>query len=249
MDMSIVIGIKSLFQGLELITKPGIRQFVIIPMLINILIFSIFLVSANHYLHHFNQWLANYIPHWLLWLSWVIWLFFFLSFFVMFIYSFTTLTNIISAPFNSLLAEKVQEYLTGTIPASCTWLQSLKNVPNDFYRQISILGYYLPRALALLILFFVPVIHIFAGIFWLIFNAWFLSLQYLDYPAVNHHIPLRQLHSLIKSKRSACLGLGLATLFLSMIPILNFIVMPVAIAGATHLWIKEFQENPRLTDQ
>ncbi len=42
------------------------------------------------------------------------------------------------------------------------------------------------------------------------------------------------------------MGFGGATLFLTLIPVVNFLAMPTAVAGATVMWAEEFdkkQEN------
>ncbi|MBP2261259.1 uncharacterized protein involved in cysteine biosynthesis [Pseudomonas sp. BP8] len=41
----------------------------------------------------------------------------------------------------------------------------------------------MPRALALLILSFIPVVNVIAAPLWLIFGVWMMAIQYIDYPA------------------------------------------------------------------
>src|SRR5687768_9453686 len=99
-------------QGFSLITKPGLKRFVIIPLIINILLFTGLFLLLRYLVVEFNDWFINFLPTWLHWLSILLWVVFFLGFFVIIIYTFVTITNLLSAPFNSFLAEKVEIFLT-----------------------------------------------------------------------------------------------------------------------------------------
>lgn len=232
-------GISYLFAGFELITKPGIKRFVIIPLMINIVLFIGLFFLTRHFMSEFNHWFESLLPSWLHWLSAILWILFFISFFLIFVYTFVTIANLIAAPFNSLLAEKVELYLAGSIPESRSLVENIKDVPRILGRQFSILGYYLPRALLILILFFVPIVQAFAAIIWFLFNAWFMTLTYIDYPTDNHKIPLRDVRQWLKQRRLTSYGFGVSVLIATMIPVLNFFTIPAAVAGATKFWIEE----------
>ncbi|MHB1948603.1 MAG: sulfate transporter CysZ [Gammaproteobacteria bacterium] len=235
-------GVNYLFDGFKLLLKPGIKRFVIIPLLINIILFATLFILAKHYFGVFNHWFTLHLPHWLAWLGSILWVIFFFGFFLVMIYTFVTLANLIAAPFNSLLAEKVQLYLTGKVQEQ-SLLSTLKDVPRIMGRQLAILGYYLPRAIVVLILFFVPVIQLVAAIIWFLFNASFMTITYIDYPTDNNRIPLRVILMQLKSARWLSLGFGSAVLVLTMIPVVNFFVIPAAVAGATKLWIEQYKLN------
>ena len=231
-------GFYYLIEGFKLLNKPGLKRFVIIPLLINIILFIGFYFIARHFFAEFDHWLTNYLPSWLQWLGNILWVTFFVGFFLIFIYTFVAITNIISAPFNNFLAEKVELYLTGKTHAEKTLLENIKDTPRILLRQFSLIGYYLPRAFVLLIFFFVPVIQLFAALLWFGFNAWFMTLQYLDYPTDNHQIPLSHVHAWTWHHRLLSLSFGTGILVITMIPFLNFFIVPAAVAGATKLWIE-----------
>ena len=232
-----VTGIDCFLSGFGLITKPGLKRFVIIPFVINMLIFLGLFFLFRHFVAEFNLWFANFLPRWLHWLSAVLWILFFISFFLCFIYTFVLVANIISAPFNGLLAEQVERYLTGKLSETRSIYDNVKDIPRIIGRQLALLGYYLPRALLILILFFIPVIQAVAALLWFLFNAWMLTLQYVDYPTDNHRVPLRDVHQYLKQHYWATLGFGMITLVATMVPVLNFFVMPAAVAGATKMWL------------
>jgi CysZ protein len=226
-----------LIEGFKLIIKPGVKRYVAIPLFLNIILFVGLFFLARHFIHVFNIWFISHLPSWLHWLSSVLWLLFFLSFFLILIYTFVIFANLISAPFNSLLAEKVELLLTGKTIEQRSLFENIKDVPRIIGRQLAILGYYLPRAVIILILFLIPVIHFIAVIIWFLFNAWFLTLIYLDYPTDNHRIPLQQVKNWMRERRGVSLAFGISILIGTMIPILNLFVMPVSVAAATKFWI------------
>ncbi len=231
-----------LFQdSFKLMAQHGIRRFVIAPLLINFLFFSLMLTISIHFFHQLQNWLIQLIPHWLHWLEWILWPLFLVFFFVIFIYTFNTFANIFAAPFNSLLSEKVEFYLTGnTLPAKNLKTQLL-DLPRGMLRQCQVLLYYLPRAFCLLLLFFIPLVQVIAPFIWLLFSAWYLSLQYFDYPADNHQVSFTELKKILKTKRTSNLAFGIIVFILLSIPVINFICMPLAIIAATKIWAKELK--------
>ena len=62
-----------------------------------------------------------------------------------------------------------------------------------------------------------------------------------DYPLGNHDILFKQTRSLVKTQRMKCLGFGGIISAFTMIPIVNFFVMPVAVAGATAFYVDTFK--------
>jgi len=73
-----VLAIGFLLKGLSLLTSPELRKFIIIPMLINVVLYSAALTLGYFYI---SDLIDQFIPGWLHWLSWVLWPLFFISFF------------------------------------------------------------------------------------------------------------------------------------------------------------------------
>ena len=88
----------------------------------------------------------------------------------------------------------------------------------------------------MLLLFLIPGLQIIAPFLWLAFSAWFLSLEYMDYPMGNHGLDFRAQLGALKKNRLTALGFGGGLTLLMMIPVLNFAAMPAAVAGATAMW-------------
>ena len=234
-----IAGFKYPLQGFKLITRPGIRLFVIIPLLINSVLFSAVIAYGAHEIINLREWLSSRWE-WSEWVTLLIWpLFAILSASVVF-YGFTLVANLISSPFNGFLAEAVVMQLAGKAPGTVGSLARLPQeilaaIRNEFRKFV----YFLLRALPLLILFLVPMVNVAAPLIWLIFCSWMIALQYLDFPMSNHGMSFPEIRSKLKSRKSLVTGFGMSVMLLTLIPFLNFLAMPVAVISATRLWIRE----------
>ncbi len=98
----------------------------------------------------------SYVPDWLQWLDYLLWPIAVISVLLVFGYFFSTIANWIAAPFNGLLAEQLEARLTGAAPPDTGVLGIVKDVPRIMKREWQKFAWYLPRAIVLLILYFVP---------------------------------------------------------------------------------------------
>ncbi len=243
-------GFYYILEGFRLINRAKLRRFVIIPLLCNIILFIGLFALSIHYMHDAVSWFDALLPSWLDWLNWLLWPLFIVAFFLIMYYTFTILANLIASPFNALLSERTQKYLNNTVPPETSMLQLIiKETPRSLMRQLTILAYYVPRALVLLILFLIPVINAIAPILWFIFNAWFMAVQYVDYPMDNNKVSFKQLRRDLRRRPFINLGFGACVSILNLIPIINLAIMPAAVIGATVLWVGEYQESEATTDQ
>ncbi|OEE33686.1 sulfate transporter CysZ [Vibrio anguillarum] len=237
-------GFGYFFFGLELALTPGIRRFVILPLLINIILVG----SALFYLfNHLNTWieqLIGQIPDFLSWLSYVLWPLLAITILATFSYFFSTLANFVAAPFNGLLAEKVEERLIGApINSDGIW-SMVKDIPRILAREWRKLIYTLPKAIGLFLLLLIPALGQTLGpLLWFIFTAWMLAIQYCDYPFDNHKVSFNQMRHNLKQKQTKAYSFGVLVSIFTTIPIVNLIVMPVAVCGATAMWVGEFKNK------
>ncbi len=237
-------GFGYFFYGFELAVSPGIRRFVIFPLLANIVLVG----SALYYLFiHLDEWINSWmghIPGFLTWLSYILWPLLVLTILATFSYFFSTLANLIAAPFNGLLAEKVEQKLIGKkINDEGVW-DLIKDVPRIMAREWRKITYLLPKAIGLFLLLLIPAVGQTIGPFaWFIFTAWMLAIQYCDYPFDNHKISFQEMRNNLKQKQSTAYGFGILVAILTTIPVVNLIIMPVAVCGATAMWVNEFRPD------
>ncbi len=234
-------GASYLLRGFSLIMRPGLRRFVLIPLLVNTVIFSLLAWFGISQFQELINWL---LPEesWFAFLRWLLWPLFALTMVLVIVYSFTVLANLIAAPFNSQLAEQVELMLSGLPPQQADG-SIIKNLVPALKSELGKLGYFLVRAIPLLILFAIPGVNIIAPFLWLLFNAWFLALEYADYPMANNNLDFKTQHTRLKAARLTSLGFGGTTTLLMMVPVLNFLAMPAAVAGATVYWHEQLQRE------
>jgi CysZ protein len=234
-------GARYAIAGFSLARTKGVKRYVAIPLSINIVLFTAGIYLAFGQTSAAIAMLVEWLPGWLDWLSWFVWLLFGLVMLVLVFYTFTVIANLVGAPFNSLLSEKLEEKLTGNAPPSSGRLiETLRGMSGAILSEIKKFGYLISRMLPLVLISFIPVINIIAPPLWLGFGAWMLALEYLDYPMGNHGFTFNEQRRSAKQKRGLLLGFGSVIMVMTMIPVLNFFAMPVAVAGVTQLWIKEF---------
>ncbi len=237
-------GARYLLKGFGLIHQKGIRKFAYIPMAINTLLFSFAIwLGVTKFDQWINSMIPTWLPEWLLgWIMWILWPLFTGLLMLVVFFSFSIIANFLAAPFNGVLAEAVERKLSGQSPAGLSWSEILKDAPWLLLNEIRKITYFLVWMIPLFILSWIPVINIIAPILWIAFSSWILALEYSDYPMANHQIKFPQQRKLLKQKRSLALGFGLATLGATMIPFVNFLVIPAAVAGATALYL-EYLKN------
>lgn len=223
---------------------PGLKRYVFLPILVNILIIGGAFYGIYTQLSSWMNWVMSYVPSWLQWLSYLIWPIALLSIVVFFGYFFSTLANIIAAPFNSMLAAKVEIMLTGHTPSDDSWMSLAKDVGRSLQREMQNLAYYLPRLIGILLLFLVPVIGTFiAPIVLFAFNAWMMAIQYNDYSFDNNKVSFPTMRTRLMQDRTDNFIFGALVNLVTMIPIINLFIMPAAVCGGTLQWVEKYRRD------
>jgi CysZ protein len=203
-------------------------------MLINVVLYSAALTLGYFYI---SDLINQFIPSWLQWLSWILWPLFFISFFIAGFFTFTVVANLLAAPFYGKLSAKTLVMIKGQ--TSVVAEQPLAKV---LFAELKRMGYLATRALPLLVLSVIPGINVLAPFLWALFGAWGMVLEYLAYPLENEGVLFSEQKILVKSVRFGALSFGgLAVLGLT-IPVLNIIVAPAAVIGAT-LYFDDIKED------
>jgi|TARA_B110000977_G_scaffold22645_1_gene27295 CysZ protein len=236
---------RHLLLGLRLLRHPQLRRFVLIPLVINSLLLGTTLWWAMTSLFSY---LENLLPSWLAWAQWLILPIVFIGFSLFIFQIFGLVANLIAAPFNNLLSERAERLLRPQGIVLATSQQAvLKRAFSDVLKEFEKLRYFLLRAAPLIILFFIPGLNLVASLLWFVFSAWMLSLEYLDYPLSNHDRSFQQSRLWVKQHRGVCWRFGFSASVLSLIPILNFLLMPAAVVAATAIY-SEVSSHPETAD-
>lgn len=235
-------AIHYFIDGARLISQPGFRRFILIPLLVNLVIFVIVTISLVYAFQDFFAWVVDWTPNWLDWLTWILWPMAAFIFLLVYGYSFNLITNFIAAPFFGILAEKIETQLTGGAPPEEPWEQL---IPRTFKRELTKLWYFISRGLLVfllvLIVFFIPGVNLLGVLIGSIWACWSMAVQYVDYPADNHQLGFKTLRRKLNQQPLTSYSYGGIILLGSMVPVLNIFITPVAVAGATLYWVRELR--------
>ncbi len=226
-------GARYALQGFRLVRRPGVTRYALLPLLINILIFGSGIWFGAAAFQDFLQWV---LPEWLdIWVvRALLWLIFAVGAALVSFYAFTLLANLVAAPFNGLLADRVERDLRGGRGEEGIQRGVISEATASIGAEIRKLIYLAAWSLPLLLLFLIPGVNLAAPFLWLAFGAWMLALEYAD-----ARTAFREARGLIGQRRGVALGFGTVIMGLTAVPGLNLIAMPVAVCGATALYVGE----------
>ncbi len=237
-------GTGYLAKGFSLIKTKGIKRYVLLPLTLNILLFGGLIWLGYAQFEPMVSWMMSYIPGWLGFLEGILWLVITLLTAIVVFFTFTPIANIISAPFNAIMSEKIEEMLTGKDINSGVSLMTI--IKDSILSQLGKLVYIMLWSAGLLLISLIPLVNFISPLLWVIFGAWLLSLEYMDYPMGNHDLTFQQQKDTLKKRRGLALGFGGSVMVLTSIPIINFVVIPVAVAGATAMWVDQINKGQTL---
>ncbi len=230
--------------GWQLIAQGNLRRFVIIPVLLNILLLSGLFYVFVHQIDAQIQSLMHVIPTWLSWLSGLFYFVAIALILLVYYFTFNTLSGFIAAPFNGLLAEKVEQMLTGVAGNDDGIWALIHDIPRTMQREWVKVVYLVPRILALFLLGFVPVLGQFVvPLLIFLFNSWSQAVQYCDYPFDNHKVSFPNMKSALKTQPYMNLTFGALVMLCTFIPFINFVIIPVATCGATQMWVENYRSQ------
>ncbi len=231
-------------RALKLLCSPQLRPFIFVPLAIN---FVLFLIVTGLLIQLFGDtldWLMDWLPSWLNFLAWMLWSLFAAIILLVYGYSFSLISNIIAAPFNGLLAEKVEEMVSGQRPPDESFgHMALRTLGSELVK----LWYFISRgvglSLCLLLLMLIPGVNLLVPIIAFLWGAWCMAVQYSDYPADNHQLRFSNLRYRLGEKKITSYSFGSYIMLGKMIPVINIFVMPIAVTAATLYWVEDLKQQ------
>ena len=232
--MSLAGGIRAFLDGGRAVRAPGLGRYIWLPALVSLVVIVAGLILAFGYIGELSRWLTGMLPEWLGFLGLILTPLLYLLGILAGAWLFGFLAVLISSPFLGDLSIAVEraEFASGPEQPPTLW----QGAVGALGRELRKLGYYLPRLLAAFVITLIPVINIAAPLVWLVFGAWTLAIQFCDYPNENRGRPFGDTVALLKRHRGAALGYGACATVALAIPLVNFLLIPVAVAGGTILW-------------
>ncbi len=235
-------GFFSAFSGFKLIGKKGIRIFILGPLIINSLLFTAIIYFGSGKFSELVSWIESQWQ-WLSWIGWVLWPVFIIINLIVVFFCFSIIANLIASPFNGLLSEATEIYLKsnnsdGKYQEETSKI-TLSLILAALINECRKLLYIACRAIPLLLLFIIPIIQLAAPAIWVIFAAWIMAIEYMEYPLGNHEMEFHDVRQWVSENRNFSLGFGLGVSMFTAIPIVNFLAMPVAITSATKIYLEK----------
>lgn len=238
MTGNFLAGVRGFWRGVRLCAHPRLRLYVAAPIVTASALFVLLVNWAVEAVQRLSSALIAWLPDWLDWLHWLLWPAAIIIAVLFLVYGFVFLCNLIAAPFNGLLAERAEQLLAGSTPSDVPWMRLLRELPTLLLNEVRKIGYFLRFALPLLLLTLIPGINLAAGPLWLLLGSWMLALEYLDYPLGNHQLGFPAVRRYARLHRGRALGFGAVALLASTVPLINLLVMPAAVIGATVLVVE-----------
>ncbi|MFT4705517.1 MAG: CysZ protein [Bradymonadia bacterium] len=163
---------------------------------------------------------------------------------VVFAYFATTwLASIVLAPLNDRLSEKVERAVGNVPEAPFSWGRFAADVAQGVAHSLLNLVLFLLAMALVLPLNLLPgagsIVATGAGI---VISASFMSLEFTDWPQARRRYSYRTKWSLARRQWPSFLGLGLGLYVMMAVPILNLLLLPVAITAGTLLFC-ELEKN------
>jgi CysZ protein len=235
--------------------EPGLRCWVLLPLAFNVLLFGTLYWLAGSWL---TGWLGALGAGWqleggLAFLNsaiaaarWLLQALAWLALLMLLASSFTIAVQLIAAPFMGLLAEQIDRRVA-TSPLPDESLPAM--VRRTFRRELRKTWDWLWRTLLVgllvLMLWLIPVINLAAPLIWFLWSGWLLGLQYIDYGADTRQVPFLTMKAAARREPWLVLGFGALVLAITLVPLSNLVVMPVAVIAGVLIWHERLSRHVR----
>ncbi|MBI2027329.1 MAG: EI24 domain-containing protein [Deltaproteobacteria bacterium] len=238
---SFATGFSYLFKGARFLFKQkSLWKVALLPIVINIAFLVLCFFSLWPWVLQFisrqptfiSTWeFMNYIVSATAWILTLILAFLLTLFF----------GSLIASPFNDWLSEKTEKIATGSVISfTFSWKDFIKNMTFILVEEFRKISLIIVIQVGLILLHLLPLM---GSTLYFILNPLvtiiFIAFEYVDYSMGRRHLSLSQKCRWIQSHFSLCLGFGCATFVLFFIPLINFTIIPVAVVGATLLYVEK----------
>jgi len=149
------------------------------------------------------------------------------------------LTSLVTAPFNDALSEAVERIEAGLTPTPLTVGAMLKDALRSVIFEGCKIGAYVTLMVPLFIAsWLIPVFGPAAyAVFGFLFTAFYFALDYTDWPMARRGWTLSARLAFVRRNLACMMGFGCGTWLLAWVPILNFFLLPAAVASGTLLFL------------
>ena len=225
--------------GHFLLRQPRLYLYVLIPFLINLVVFSLAVWLGFGF---FDTTVEAMIPvgdewYWSI-LYYFLWLVAVLATVLLVFFLFAIIGNLIASPFNDILSEKTEEILTGQHrDEPFEFLVFLRDSLHIFLDDLVKISAFLGGMVVLFLFLLLPAVGpaLYSGLS-ILWTALFLVVEYTGYIFARHNLLFKDQRQFIRQRKLASIGFGTGSLCLLAIPFLQFFTIPLGVIGAVHFW-------------
>jgi CysZ protein len=222
------------FRGLRQMFQPGLRALVFWPLLINVVLVGGLATAA---LLGFDGLLAAWLPQGWDWLQWLLWPLFAAALLLVVALTAVWVAALVASPFAGPLAYRTA-ILLGRHPAAPARSFAAETA-HSLATAVRKIAYYALLLIPVLILSLIPGLNLLAPFAWFLFGSWVLAVEFLEAPLANDGQDFRAVRRTLAQHRLTALAFGAGTTLLTLVPVLNLLVVPAAVVGATGVWGQE----------
>ncbi|MBN8584774.1 MAG: EI24 domain-containing protein [Ignavibacteria bacterium] len=224
-------------------------KYSIAPMLINLLIYgSVFILSYSWFTSSIEGWLGiegTEAGFWLKFLHTALLIIGFILLLFICYLLFTILGNIITAPFNEEISQRVEEIVTGTKEGHKMgfWEDAYISIKGEIQK----LAFYLIILLLIFSLNLIPVAgSVLSSILGVIFSSYYNALDFLDYPMTRKKMRFRDKLKVTGKGRLITYGFGFISFLLLFLPVINVFMKPILVVAGTSLFYEKGYSSQEL---
>jgi CysZ protein len=233
----IVRGFAYAFKGLRhLVDHRDLWLLSALPILLNV---ALFVGGTAAYVHYFGRILHAFVGEPSIWHQWILYVFTAIILVAVFalavVFLFTAIGAVIAAPFLDSLTERVERSL-GRPPAPAGVGAMLHSVQRSAVTAVIVIVLFVAAEAVLLALWLLPAVGqlLYAALAPLV-AGFFLAAGFFDFPLSRRGLTPAQRMNFLWRRKGDAVGFGLAVFLTTLIPLLNFLLLPAAAVGATLL--------------
>ena len=237
-----IAGVQIFLDGAGLAVDRRLARYTWFPALIALVVISAGLTLVFGYVTDLSNYLVALLPGWLDFLGMVLAPMLYLLALLVGAWLLGLFAILVASPFLGDLSIAVERLKYPDAPAHQPdfW----QGVAMSLKREARKFGYHLPRLIGVVIITLIPLVNTLSPFIWFGFGAWTLAVHFADYPAENRGLPFAQTLTHLRRNRATALGFGACATLALAIPFVNFLLIPVAVAGGTLLWRRVQPNDP-----
>jgi CysZ protein len=242
-------GVGMFLRGqLMVLRSPGLWLLGLIPAFITFVVLVVGFIGLAMYDRQVATVMTPFANHWAAWLQdtlrLAVEIAVVVAWAVISVVLYTSLTLIIGEPFYESISKRIDDSLGGIRDERSVsfWRQ----LPRSIVESARLLFFTGARGLLVIVVTLIPVAGAFVGpVLGAFVGGWAIALELTTVPFERRGLVLRHRRLKLGARRSLALGFGVAVFVCLLIPGIDILLMPGAVAGATLLSRRVFGDQDR----